>query len=602
MQKGRALPRLRAARLDAHAVQILPDTPGHTPQPPFTTAASDWWQLPARTPLPETEQAHATAPPYPGLLPLGTTDNDRDEALLVLNLAHHRALLLDGDPASITEVATALALKATTSPWADHLELITVGLAKNLPTLPASRHHTPVHHAAQALHHLTQRLLEDHQQPSPTSPYRLLLAATPLQDSIASQLARLLAQTDAASATLIAPADTAAPHFPHAPVLDASTPGPQPLPGLDERVTLPRLSTDTDQGCSTAIDYTDPAGQPAAAPGDTADNVRHPEPGQEHTTRPAIATPSTTGIDAFPALKDAHRRTHQLPHPQPSSAAQAGTAPTYPAPADARPADDKPAAGPSTAQDPRAPEIRVLGPIEVDGLGHTGHGPRTAQLAALLYFRPDRTADALCTAMDPITPWTTTTLNARIQGLRRALGNDPTGKPYVPRRHTGDDPYRLHGDVRCDWTHFLHLTHDALLQGPSALTSLEKALTLVRGRPFAPQPPVWAEPHQQQMITAIVDVAHTIAAHRTPPSPHQDLNKARHAITVGLDTDDTSELLYRDWLTIEATAGNRPGLHTALTRLQHLNRTLDTPLEKETEQLIAHLLAPHAGPAQPPSR
>ncbi|WP_308429432.1 hypothetical protein [Streptomyces albiflavescens] len=36
------------------------------------------------------------------------------------------------------------------------------------------------------------------------------------------------------------------------------------------------------------------------------------------------------------------------------------------------------------AHDLHAPEIRVLGPVEVTGVSSTGHGPRSAQLAALL--------------------------------------------------------------------------------------------------------------------------------------------------------------------------------------------------------------------------
>lgn len=111
----------------------------------------------------------------------------------------------------------------------------------------------------------------------------------------------------------------------------------------------------------------------------------------------------------------------------------------------------------SEAHDLHAPEIRVLGPVEVTGVDSTGHGPRIAQLAALLYFRPGRSADVLCADMDPVSPWSASTLNARLQGLRRSLGSDPAGHPYVPRRKSGEDPYRLSPGVRCDWTRFLQL-------------------------------------------------------------------------------------------------------------------------------------------------
>ncbi|MGC0407675.1 hypothetical protein RKD31_000918 [Streptomyces sp. SAI-163] len=75
------------------------------------------------------------------------------------------------------------------------------------------------------------------------------------------------------------------------------------------------------------------------------------------------------------------------------------------------------------------------------------------------------------------------TLNARMQDLRRSLGDDPDGNPYVPRRKTGQDPYHLATAVQYNWTRFLKLVERALPTGPVGLPDLEKALTLVRGRP-----------------------------------------------------------------------------------------------------------------------
>ncbi|MGV9567726.1 hypothetical protein [Streptomyces sp. NPDC003480] len=61
-------------------------------------------------------------------------------------------------------------------------------------------------------------------------------------------------------------------------------------------------------------------------------------------------------------------------------------------------------------------------------------------------------------------------------------------------------------------------------------------------------------------------------------------------VPTGLDVDDTAELLYRDWMRIEHAAGNRSGLHTAVTRIQRINQALDCSLEMETTQLINALL------------
>jgi hypothetical protein len=144
--------------------------------------------------------------------------------------------------------------------------------------------------------------------------------------------------------------------------------------------------------------------------------------------------------------------------------------------------------------------------------------------------------------------------------------------------------------VRCDWTKFLQLAERALPQGPAGLPDLEKALGLVRGRPFGSRPLPWAGPYQQEMITRIIDVAHTVATHRTPAGPHHDLTAARRAIATGLDADISAELLYRDWMRVEHAAGNRSGLHTAITQVQQVNRSLDCDLETETEALIHELL------------
>lgn len=106
------------------------------------------------------------------------------------------------------------------------------------------------------------------------------------------------------------------------------------------------------------------------------------------------------------------------------------------------------------------------------------------------------------------------------------------------------------------------------------------------------RPLPWAEPYQQEMTTRIVDVAHTVATHRMTHGPHHDLSAARRAVARALDVDDSAEIIYRDWILIEQAAGNRQGVHTAITRIQHITRTLGCPLEPETQHLIDTALDP----------
>jgi hypothetical protein len=595
-------------------LEVLPEDLAAEPQAPFATGAAGWWLLPADARLLDEEAAREVPAPYPGLVTVGSTDSGE---LVLVNLAQVPALLLDGNPLHITEVCTSLALELGMSPWAGEAEVVTIGFGQDLPHLLPTGRIAHMRQPAHALRDLTERLLEAHQMPEAQHQPYLLLCAAALDADSAWQFADVIDKAGTIPLTLIAPASSAAAHFPEAEILNASVHTPQQLDHLGTEITVQRLEHAAYQQITTALAV---SGQPPEeAEGawqevpDEPDSRTHCPPHTAEDPHPAghfadteASTAAAQGLsdsEVFPALLAASadpavlrllpaaygRGTDQAEedlaaHPPQTEAAQGPDTGAL----EAEPNKDTEDEG--EAHDSHAPEIRVLGPVEVDRVASTGHGPRIAQLAALMYFRPGRTADVLCADMDPLTPWSVATLNARFQGLRRALGNDPGGNAYVPRRRSGDDPYRLSPTVRCDWTRFLQLAERALPHGPAGLPDLQKALGLVRGRPFGSRPLPWAEPHQQEMITRIIDVAHTVATYHTPTGPHHDLSAARQAIATGLDADDSAELLYRDWMRIEHAAGNRTGLHTAITRIQQINHTLDCSLEIETEQLINELL------------
>ncbi|QDO45816.1 LysM peptidoglycan-binding domain-containing protein [Streptomyces sp. RLB3-17] len=613
------LPQLRAARIGARALEVLPEDLAHEPRAPFAAGKNGWWVLPPDAPLLEEEAAREVPAPYPALVTIGSTEAGD---LLLLNLAQVPALLLEGNPARITEVCTSLALELAMSPWAAEVEVVTVGFGQDLPQLLPTARIAHMRQAAHALRDLSERLLEAHQMPETQHQPYLLLCASALDADLAWKFADVIDKAGPVPVTLVAPASTAAAHFHEAEILNASLGEPQQLDYTGTQITLQRLEHAAYLQITTALKVSGQPSHPAEGPWgevpDEPDTAQHPTPrgmdeparrdaGQETHPVPAITVDAGEGV--FPALLAASAdptglrllpaaQTPGEPHGEPgkapdTTATDAAAAKTSASQTTAEPAATKYAGHESEAgaQDLHAPEIRVLGQVEVTGVAHTGHGPRQAQLAALMYFRPGRSADALCADMDPLAPWSASTLNARVQGLRRALGSDPSGKAYVPRRRAGDDPYKLSESVRCDWTRFLQLTEHALPRGPAGLPKLEQALGLVRGRPFGTRPLPWAQPYQQEMITRIIDVAHSVAVYRTPAGPHHDLNKGRQAIATGLEADDSAELLYRDWMRIESAAGNRQGLHTAITRVQQINRALDCSLEIETEQLIHDLLS-----------
>jgi nucleoid-associated protein YgaU len=612
-----ALPRLRAARIGARTLQVLPEDLPQDPQAPFVAGEDGWWTLPADADLLGEQDAREVPAPYPALVTIGSLEGGD---LVLLNLAQLPALLLDGNPVHLTEVCTSLALELGMSPWAAEAEIVVIGFGEDLPQLLPTTRIAHMRQPKHALRDLSERLLEAHQMPETShQPYLLLCAAT-LDADTAWQFADVIDKAGTVPVTLVAPASTAAMHFPDAELLNASLNTPQRLDCASCDITVQRLEHAAYQQITTALKV---SGQPAH-PADGAwqevpdePETRRPEPPAAKepaaTSEPVSATsPRATEVreEVFPALLAASTDPAGLrllptadgPAPDEPSSDQddrSGQDPDAVAmPTAATEPDDEhsgneskaPDADTGAAHDLYAPEIRILGPVEVTGVDSSGHGPRMAQLATLLYFRPGRRADVLCEAMDPISPWSTSTLNARLQGLRRCLGNDPDGQPYVPRRSTGEDPYRLSPGVRCDWSRFHHLAERALPLGPAGLPDLEKALTLVRGTPFGGKPLPWAEPLAQEITTRIIDVAHTVTTYRTPAGPHQNLNAARQAVATGLEVDDTAELLYRDWLRLEAAAGNRSGLHTAISRIQQINKALDCSPEPETEQLINDLL------------
>ncbi|WP_333739992.1 hypothetical protein, partial [Streptomyces sp. IBSBF 2806] len=621
-QDGAGLPPLRAARIGTHTVEVLPEDLLQEPPAPFVCGTGGWWLWDRDTAVLDEEAAREVPAPYPALVTIGST---RTGDLLLLNLARLSALVLDGNPVHITEVCTSLALELAMSPWASEVEVVTVGFGEDLgqllPTARIAHMRQPTH----ALRDLSERLLEAHQLPeSRHQPYVLLCAST-LDPDTAWQFAEVIDKAGTVPVTLIAPASTAAAHFPHAEILNASLSTPQQLDCAGAEITVQRLEHAAYLQITTALKVSAQPPHPAEGPWRDVPDEPHtgPRPEQPQSpeasasannadSRPTTMPAAEVSSDVFPALLAATTDPSGLrvlpavvPAPEgdgnPAPVSETALAPVAEESKPTKTASERPAedaAAPQAqasvdeeaTQDPHAPQIRVLGPVEVSGVDHTGHGPRMAQLAALLFFRPGRSADAICYDMDPVSPWGLSTLNARMQGLRRSLGSDRAGNPYVPRRRSGDDPYRLAPGVRCDWTGFLRLAERALPLGPAGLPDLEQALTLVRGKPFGGTPPPWAEPYQQEMITRIIDVAHTVATYRTPAGPHHDLSAARRAVATGLDVDDTAELLYRAWLRIESAAGNRQGLHAAITRIQQINQSLDCSLEAETEQLINELL------------
>lgn len=612
----RELPVLRGARVSDRTVELILDEPAE-PLAPFTAGAGTGrWELDSKAKLLDT----GTAPdvpdaPYPGLVTLGATENGD---LLLADLLHTGTLLLEGTADDVLAVGRAMALEAGTCGWTDHTEIMTVGLGTRLATLLPRGRVRPMPHVSAVVADLGALLLEVHQQaddagaPEPL-PW-ILICAGDVDTEQAWQLADAVSAARNLPIAIVLPANDATRNaFPTAEPIAAAPGTPVTLPQLsDEAVQLQRLTDEQYHQYVHALKVAEEPAEPAtgtwqlAEPHDQTAAAPRPQPHpllRIHTSPaeasdpgspyPALlASVSATTPAAPKALQDTPAAETAAEAEAEGAGAEADDAGACPAAAGSGAGKDEPGTGDS-GEESQAPEIAVLGPLAVSGVTTSGHGPKVAALAALIHLRPGRSAEFLCTAMDPVTPWSTRTLQSRLSEIRSRLGTAPDGSPYLPRPTHG---YRFHPDVTSDWQRFQHLATRGLADPDAGTADLENALYLLRGKPFEGRDFAWADAVQQEMISRIVDTAHTLAVRHTE-GDHPDLDAARRATLRGLEIDETSEVLYRDWMNIEWGAGNTAGVRKAIARLHQVARTYDISLEPVTEQLIDLVLSDRPAPA-----
>lgn len=249
--------------------------------------------------------------------------------------------------------------------------------------------------------------------------------------------------------------------------------------------------------------------------------------------------------------------------------------------------------GQDHGQDPsapvqEAPKVLVLGAVEViNARGPAGERRASlTEIAAYLVLHPGCENHALTEAIWPGRRSDAQTRNSQISRLRRWLGADADGNPYMPLVTTAG--YTLAPAVTCDWTRFQQLAQRGLAAGANGIADLQAALELVRGQPFSgvsPRRYAWAEYLRQEMISAIVDVAHAVAEQSGP-----DHQAAKNAASKGLLAAPESELLWCDLIMAEYQAGNYTGVESAIDRLTARNDELGVEHEAHTVEVLQYVL------------
>jgi hypothetical protein len=204
------------------------------------------------------------------------------------------------------------------------------------------------------------------------------------------------------------------------------------------------------------------------------------------------------------------------------------------------------------------PRVLVLGPVEVTGTvdERVPKRPRRPiELICYLALHPGATQHQLDEALWPGRRVVRNTRNPLVSRTRQWLGADAGGEPYLA--HVADGgTYSIRDEVTSDWHDFCALSHRGLAAGADGADDLVAALELVRGRPFLgvnPATYTWAEAGIQDMISAVVDVAHALSELSLATGDHR---RARWAATRGLMVEPCAELLYQDAMRAARTAGD----------------------------------------------
>lgn len=624
---GQPLPTVRAARLTADQFDLYLAEPSSLPDPWTGTVEATVWTLHIDNVSDQAPEDVTSIPaPYPALVVIG---HDEEDGHVLLDLEYLGALGVTGSELITREVLAALAVELATSRWADDLQVTVVGAFADLEDTLQTGRIRYVPSAGQVLEDLTARATQDREAlraagtpdlqtarvtgsvPDAWAPEIVLLTG-PVTDRQREQLNELVDQMPRVAVAAVTgditvgewALDLAAHDDSEMAVLApiGLTLRPQRLPAKEYGHLLDMVSlsdveeldnssfeaviTDADIATVSVLDPSPARDEhtPQSQNSPQVDNVSSDEPAQlddataaEATTpdEPDAATASEAGATAIPDPENVTSDGDQ--EPDISSVDQAETGQVEPMPLP-------------------SPRILVLGPVEIEnanGKVEPTKRPRLLEYAAFLALNPAASATAIDDAVWPNRKKDENfnTRHTATSKLRRWLGSDAAGDPYLPRHPVGDG-YTLHQDVTTDVAEWDTLLVDGPMQAPSE--NLEAALALVRGRPFQGHHRryyVWTERLAQRLASEIADASYELARRRLMEGRHR---AAEEAIVIGLSIEPAIERLWRMRI-LAAHESRNPAAETeAIDRLLVIAEEFEFELEPETEDLLNELKNPAA--------
>ncbi|MGQ0631598.1 MAG: hypothetical protein ACT4P1_11180 [Sporichthyaceae bacterium] len=574
-REGRALPDLHAIQLNASNATLLLGTENRDAVAPFVAAGPRSWTLDARALTASVEGGGAdleddAVDPYPALVALGVCD----ESILLVNLEAAGTLNLVGEAADTAPILNALIAELGTSALAASAQLVLTGCPPELVSiLDAGRVTVLDTREGAAWEQSRQRDVA------------AILANAGVPDLAVARASRVAADVWAPAVvirmhgTSEIDADEASAASPRSGLCVVTT-GTSPAGhGWTLRVTDGQWTLDP-AGFDLEPQRLDLATLPALV--DLLDTTLVPAPESAPDVASAVSATSD-GSERSPAGPDV-----DLAPPADSRV------PSVLSVAAAVPEPFKSATGLGTSDTTKidAPRVLVLGPVEIEGVsddGAPGRRRRATELVAYLALHPGATQFQLDEALWPGIRVSRNTRNPLVSRTRQWLGANPAGEPHLGLVGEGGH-YTLAPAVSCDWSDFCVVAKRGLAAGADGAADLIAALELVRGRPFLGVNPVsyaWAEPDTQDMISSIVDVAHSLADLSLAAG---DLRRARWAASKGLVAEPFAELLYEDAIRAATALGDDAEASRMVAALRRQVAALEP--EDDMGNKVASLLQP----------
>ncbi|MCS5524770.1 LysM peptidoglycan-binding domain-containing protein [Curtobacterium flaccumfaciens pv. oortii] len=616
---GAELPQLYAIRLADDEIGLYLDTAADLPSP-FVQLSDDklaWTVDPAG--LADLERTPSA--PYPALVTLG---HDESNAQILVDLEHLGALNLAGDTEGTTEALTALAIELAVSRWADDLQITLVGIAPGLPDALDTgrvRHVDDVDvllrnlrgQAAaveRALEGLGVNSIEQARSVGPDAegwtPEIVILGELP-DEPVRAELAALVARVPRVGIAAISHG-----HLVGDWTLQLNTDRTAVLQPIGLQLTPQTVTPEEYRKTLALFNVTDldsVAGPTWTGEIDQVeidvDELPDAAPLEEPKVSATMPSPAAASVDEDDA--EAWKGTlHRVLAPSNAQAAAESPAPTV-SPNDTAEAVEEPETaaegvseavpvdGPFAEQHPAlaklqdGPYVRLLGSVEV--VNARGTEPRTAktsyvnqatELIAFLALHTVSSAEEVSNAIWPGKSPNGDQAQQRRNGLtsraRRWLGHNDAGDPYLPP--VGQDKYRVDG-VTTDWQVWLELIGDDLSK--TSTTDLVAALQLVQAQPFSGVKEKrygWAERDRMEMIAAIGDAAHELAARSLKIG---DFANARLAAAVGRQVDPINEVYWRDAIKAEYQAGDPQGVDRIVAQHATFLESFEDGYEPEDE-------------------